>query len=164
MSSSSGFGYNVGALYLDMYQKLEDHNAIEKDRLLQELQSHNSNLKDISRLIQAFTERKSKGDANFNNEPEYIALIDRIRENNKDPHTGQSILPPHQYRWNDERTIEIVLQGLSDHVKIISQEVNHSTMLIQQNYQDMQSFSETTRKSIELIIEEIRSVLRRTGN
>lgn len=157
-------GYNIGAIYLDMYQRLEDHNAVEKDNLLKQLQSHNSNLKDISRLIAAFTERKSKGDANFQNEPEYIELIDRIRESNKDPHTGQSILPPHQYRWNDEKTIEIALQGLNDHVKILSQEVNHVTMLIQQNYQDMHSFSETTRKSVELMIEEIRSVLRRTGN
>jgi hypothetical protein len=164
MSDVTHFGYNLGAMYLDLYQRMEDQSSITKENLLYSLQSHNSNLKDVSRLISAMTERKAKGSANFNSEPEFIELIDRIRENNKDPKTNQSILPPHQYHWNDERTIEIALQGLNDQVKIISQEVNHVTMLIQQQYQDMHSVAETSRKSCELVIEEIKSIQRRTGH
>ena len=162
--SVANHGYNLGAIYLDLYQKAEAHNKVSKDNLMQQLTEQNTNLKDISRLISAMTERKSSGKANFNDEPEYVELIDRIRENNKDPRTGQSILPAHQYNWNDERTIDIALQGLNDHVKIIGQEVNHITMLIQQQYQDMNSTAETARKSTELTIAEIQAIQRRTGN
>ena len=109
------------------------------------------------------TERKAHGKANFNGEPEYMDLIDRIREDNKDPQTGQSILPSHQYEWNDDRTIDIALQGLNDHVKIIGQEVNQITMYIQQQYQDMHSIAEIARKSCEDIIAGIQSIQRRTG-
>lgn len=161
---STNFGYNLGYAYLDLYQKMENQNRVSRDDLLVQLQTQNSNLKDISRLISAMTERKTSGKADFHDEPEYIELIDRIRESNRDAHTGQSIIPNHQYIWNDERTIEIALQGLNDHVKIIGQEVNHVTMLIQQQYQDMHSVAETARKSCDIVIEEIRSIQRRTGH
>jgi len=164
MSDIANFGYNLGSINVELYLSVENLNNVRKEDLLLQLQTQNGRLKDISKLISAMTERKAAGKANFNGEPEYMDLIDRIREDNKDPQTGQSILPSHQYDWNDERTIDIALQGLNDQVKIIGQEVNQITMYIQQQYQDMHSIAEIARKSCEDIIAGIQSIQRRTGN
>jgi hypothetical protein len=59
--------------------------------------------------------------------------------------------------------MEILVQGLNDHVKIIGQQANKITMLIQQEYHDMNSITDSARKFIEMINESIRSIQNRTG-
>jgi hypothetical protein len=153
---------NLGLLAIELVIKAEENSNRKKQLLLEQMQGHNSNLKDISQLIRALTECKAQGKANFS-EDAMRDLIDRVREKNRDPNTLKSVVADNQYNWKDEASIEITLQALNDQVKIIGQELNQITMLIQQEYQDMDGVIQSGRKLIELIGEGMRSIQGRTG-
>jgi hypothetical protein len=91
--------HNIGMEYLSLFREAEQHTNSKKDNLLSDLDNHNNNLKDISFFLSAITERKKTGKVDFVGEPNYMDLIDKIRENNIDVSTGQSIIPAHNYSW-----------------------------------------------------------------
>jgi hypothetical protein len=142
---------------------MEERNSCDKDNLMQKLQQHNKNLKDITTLINAMTERKAKGKADFSGDAEMRDLIDTIRNEHMDARTGQSILPSHQYSWNDEKRIDDCIHTLQAHTEIISKEVNHIMMTIQQNYQEIQAVAKTAQESCQREIEAIQNIQRRSG-
>jgi hypothetical protein len=156
-------GYNIGQIYADLYLQAESVSNKKKNDLLEELQNHNNNLKDVAKLISALTEKKESGKADFSHSPEFIDLIDRVYEQNKDEQTQQSVIPSHQYFWKDEASIDIALQGLNDRVKILGQEASNITMYIQQEYHDMNAITDSAKKFLDMINEAIRTIQSRTG-
>jgi adenylate kinase family enzyme len=156
---SIGCGYNLSMEFVHAHEKAYNTRKMSKDALMTQLSAQNEQLKELSRFINALVQRKESGKADFHDEPEFMDLIDRIREAHIDPRTGESIIPAHQYKWDTEKEIETVLQVLNDHVKIIAQDVNQTTMLISQDTQDTIQLTEISYKTIDMLIRHIESIL-----
>ncbi len=156
-------GYNVGLAFIQAHATAYDSRDLAKNQCLQKLHEYNAHLKDLSTLINALVQKKNSGKADFQSDPEMMNLIDRIRATHEDPSTHQSILPPHQYSWQSEKEIEAILQLLNDHVKILSGEINQTTMQLSQETQDTLQLTEISYKTIDMLIRHIESILAKMG-
>lgn len=152
-------GYNVAYEMVQAHSKVQDARQIEKDAIVQKLEEHHVQLKDLSAVITELTNKKSTGKASFNDSPELIALLDRVREANRDSHTKHSIIPDNTYSWNSEKEIENILTVLNDHVKIIAGEINTETMRMQEEYKVTLEITDISQKTLDMLIRFIESIL-----
>lgn len=142
-------GYNPGLAFIQAHEQVYQARHASKENILHQLETYNMQIKDLSKLITEITQRKPSGKADFSDEPEFMDLIDRIREAHTDPHTHASIIASHKYSWTDEREMDIVLQAMNDRVKILSQDENIQTMYLNQEFQDTTQISDIAKKCID---------------
>jgi hypothetical protein len=145
---------NLGYAFINMQMKAFDITEGRIHKLVRQLSHLNEQNKDLSALINGLTRFKESGKADFSNDPEMRAFIDRIYEMNPKIFGNQKA-----YAWNTEKQIDVLLSSLDSEVKAKVAEINQVTMFVNVRFDERIQYSENPRKVLDMLIRHCESII-----
>lgn len=145
---------NLGLAIINMQVQAFDLTEERIKKLIKQLAHLNEINKDLSDFINTLTACKESGKANFNDNPEIQALIDRLFDINPKIFGNQKA-----YAWDTERQIDVLLSALDAELKTKAAEINQVTMYINVRYDERVQYSEISRKELDMWIRHCESII-----
>lgn len=136
---------NLGLAFVQMQAKAFDLTEERIHKLVKQLSHLNAINKDLSNFINAITRNKESGKADFSNDADMKATIDRLYEVNPKIFGNEKI-----YAWSGEKQLDVLLSSLDAEVKTKIAEINQVTMFINVRFDERVQTSENARKGVDM--------------
>ena len=136
---------NLGLAFILMQAKAFDITEERIHKLVKQLSHLNAINKDLSNFINGVTRNKESGKADFTNDADMRATIDRLYEVNPKIFGNEKV-----YVWNGEKQLDVLLSSLDAEVKTKIAEINQVTMFISVRFDERGQFSQIALKSVDM--------------
>ena len=137
---------HLGLAFLSMQNRAHEINEAKINVMINQLTRLNAINKDLSDLTCALTACKESGKADFTQDSDLKAIIDRLYEVNPKIFNNQKT-----YSWNSANQIDVVLSALDAEVKTKISETNQVTMMVHLRFDERIQFNESARETIEML-------------